>query len=134
MPADDPQQFLEALRGVVNDPAVDVQWARRDVRPAADNGPLDTEAFRALEAAAKKHYRAVTLPTMSTGGTDMSYLRARGVRCYGIGPAFDLEDGPKGFGPHSDQERILESDLHRFVRFQWDVVSDLAFSRRAGGI
>ena len=38
----------------------------------------------------------------------------------------DSEDTPKGFGPHSDQERILEDELHRFVRFQWDVVAALA--------
>ena len=40
--------------------------------------------------------------------------------------AVDMEDGPKGFGAHSDQERILESELHRFVRFNWDVVTNLA--------
>jgi len=66
---------------------------------------------------------------MSTGATDMAYLRARGVECYGIGPATDVEDGPLGFGSHSDQERILESELHRFVRFHWDVVTDLAGAR-----
>jgi len=77
-----------------------------------------------------KHYQTVTLPTMSTGATDMAYLRAKGVQCYGIGPATDIEDGPKGFGAHSDQERILESELHRFVRFQWDVINQLAGARR----
>jgi hypothetical protein len=56
----------------------------------------------------------------------MAYLRAKGVQSYGVGPALDIEDGPKGFGAHSDQERILESELHRFVRFHWDIVVDLA--------
>jgi hypothetical protein len=37
-----------------------------------------------------------------------------------------MEDGPKGFGAHSDQERILESELHKFVRLYWDVVVQLA--------
>ena len=36
---------------------------------------------------------------------------------------------PKGFGAHSDQERLLESELHRFVRFNWDVVVSLARAR-----
>jgi hypothetical protein len=48
------------------------------------------------------------------------------MQCYGIGPATDVEDGPKGFGAHSDQERILETELHRFVRFHWDIVVNLA--------
>ena len=68
----------------------------------------------------------MVLPTMGTGATDMSNVRAKGIQCYGIGPAIDSEDGPKGFGAHSDQERILESELHRFVRFQYDVVVALA--------
>jgi acetylornithine deacetylase/succinyl-diaminopimelate desuccinylase-like protein len=66
---------------------------------------------------------------MSTGATDMAYLRGKGMQCYGVGPATDIEDGPKGFGAHSDQERILESELHRFVRFYWDVVIQIARAR-----
>src|SRR5439155_1105717 len=70
------------------------------------------------------------LPSMSTGATDMAYLRSKGTQCYGIGPATDEEDGPKGFGAHSDQERVLESELHRFVRFNWEVVTALAGAAR----
>jgi hypothetical protein len=66
---------------------------------------------------------------MSTGATDMAFLRRKGVQCYGIGPATDSEDGPKGFGAHSDQERILESELYRFVRFNLDAVLDVAKAR-----
>ena len=97
----------------------------RDVRPTTPAADLQSEGFKAVEAAVTKHYNTVTLPTMSTGATDMAYLRAKGVQCYGIGPATDFEDAAKGFGAHSDQERILESELHRFVRFQWDIVRSL---------
>ena len=79
-----------------------------------------------IESAVTRHYQTISLPTMSTGATDMSYLRAKGMQCYGIGPATDFEDGPKGFGAHSDQERILETELHRFVKFNWDVVVQVA--------
>jgi hypothetical protein len=51
------------------------------------------------------------------------------MQCYGIGPAVDMEDGPKGFGAHSDQERILEAELYRFLRFHWDVVTKVAGTR-----
>ena len=129
LPDEDPEKFLEAVRGVINDPSIDVRWGARDVRPGTGAANLESEAFRTLEAEVKKHYNTVTLPTMSTGATDMAYLRAKGMQCYGIGPALDAEDGPKGFGAHSDQERILESELLRFVRFNYDVVVDLAMSR-----
>ena len=56
----------------------------------------------------------------------MAQVRARGVQCYGVGQMTDIEDGPKGFGSHSDQERILEEALHRFVRFHLDIVVNLA--------
>ena len=56
----------------------------------------------------------------------MAFLRANGIDSFGIGPMVDVEDAPKGFGAHSDQERILEEALHKFVRFNWDVVVSLA--------
>lgn len=126
VPGEDSTAFLEVVRQIVNDPAIDVVYAARDVRPGTPPAPLSSEGFRAIEAATTKHYSTVTLPMMLTGATDMAYLRAKGMQCYGIGPATDTEDGPKGYGAHSDQERILESELARFVRYQWDIVLSLA--------
>jgi acetylornithine deacetylase/succinyl-diaminopimelate desuccinylase-like protein len=126
LPDEDVPAFLETVRKVISDPAVEVAWAERDVRPGVPAARLDSEAYVTLEAALKQHYNVKTLPTMGTGATDMAYLRAKGIQSFGIGPATDIEDGPKGFGAHSDQERILESELHRFVRFNWDVVNALA--------
>ena len=125
-PDDDHARFIEEVRKVIADPAIDVQWVPRDVRPGSGSTRLDSDAFKAIESAITRNYEALVLPTMSTGATDMAYLRAKGVQCYGIGPATDLEDGPKGYGAHSDQERILEQELHRFVRFHYEVVMNLA--------
>ena len=125
MPDQDPATFLDQVKKVVNDPTVEVSWAARDVRPSGTSR-LNTEAFAAIEANVTKHYKVLTLPTMSTGATDMAYLRAKGIQCYGIGPSIDVEDGPKGFGAHSDQERINEAELFKFVHFNYDLVLDLA--------
>src|SRR5687767_11001449 len=130
LPGEDTVAFLTTIRNVIGDTAVTVAYAARDVRPTTAIAPLTSEAFRAVERMVTKHYQSVTLPTMSTGATDMAYLRAKGMQCYGIGPATDIEDGPKGFAAHSDQERILEAELHRFVRFHWDVVNEIAAARR----
>jgi acetylornithine deacetylase/succinyl-diaminopimelate desuccinylase-like protein len=124
-PDEDQSSFLDQVRSVVNDPDVEVRWARDRYRPAGGSR-LETEAFAVLEAQVKKQYDTIVLPTMGTGATDMAQIRSKGIQCYGIGPALDTEDGPKGFGAHSDQERILESELHRFARFLYDVVTDLA--------
>ena len=127
LPDEDVDDVLEQLRRVVDDPAITIRLAPRDGSPRPPGGTsLDTDAFRAIEAAVSRHYEAVTLPTMSTFATDAAQLRAKGIHCYGVGPAVDAEDLRLGFGPHSDQERILESELHRFVRFYWDTVVAIA--------
>lgn len=129
LPDEDMPRLLDEMRRVINDPQVEIVSPGTAGRPGSRPSRLDTEAFKVVEAAGKRVYDAVTLPIMLTGATDMSFLRARGVECYGIGPMVDSEDGPKGFGAHSDQERILEEALHKFVRFHWDIVVNLAVAR-----
>jgi acetylornithine deacetylase/succinyl-diaminopimelate desuccinylase-like protein len=126
LPDENTDNLLAELRKVINDPAVEVAKNDRNTRPHAQPSRIGNEAFTVLEAAVKQHYNTVTLPTMSTGATDMAYLRAKGIESYGVGPLTDSEDGPKGYGAHSDQERILEESLHKFVRFHWDIVVNLA--------
>ena len=111
------RHFLTRSAGLLTTPAVQVSLGDRNTRPPGE-ARLNTAAFSAIEENISKHYGVITLPTMSTGATDMAYLRNRGIQCYGIGPAIDREDAALGFGAHSDQERILISELHRFVRFK----------------
>lgn len=62
-------------------------------------------------------------------GKDRDHAGERGGQCFGGGPLIDLEEARKGFGAHSDQERILEEALYRFIRFKRDVVVELAGKR-----
>ena len=126
LPDEDMPKFYELMRKVIDDPAVEVVPTNRISRDTAAPSRIDSEAWRVIEAANQKIYRTPTLPQMSTGATDMAYLRAKGVQCYGIGPMVDEEDGAKGFGAHSDQERLLEDALYKFVQFNWEVVTALA--------
>ena len=129
LPGEDADKFLETVRSLIDDPGVDARYGSRASRPATEPSSVTTEAFTTIEAAIKRLYNVPTLPMMNTGATDMAFLRAKGMQCYGVGPAIDVEDGPKGFGSHSDQERILESELHRFVQLHYEVVRDLARAR-----
>jgi acetylornithine deacetylase/succinyl-diaminopimelate desuccinylase-like protein len=132
LPDEDPERFLAEMKKVVNDTAVEVRFQGASFgRPTGVESKLDSDAFKAIEGAVRRVYDVAAIPTMGTGATDMSFTRAKGIQCFGIGPAIDIEDGPRGFGAHSDQERILESELHRFVRLNWDIVSSLA---RANGV
>jgi acetylornithine deacetylase/succinyl-diaminopimelate desuccinylase-like protein len=129
LPDEDMTAFREMVKQVINDPQIELLVENRNPRPPAPPSKLDSEAFHVLEEVNRKIYNVPTLPTMSTGATDMAFLRAKGVQCYGVGPMIDAEDGPKGFGAHSDQERILEEALYKFGRFNWEVVTALAAKR-----
>ena len=103
----------------LTDDGVDISLSECNTRPPR-------QASLSTEAAVNKHYGAITLPTMCLGATEMADLRNRGVQCYGIGLAIDRGGAALGFDARSDQERILISELNSFVRFNWDVVIDLA--------
>jgi acetylornithine deacetylase/succinyl-diaminopimelate desuccinylase-like protein len=134
-PDEDADAFLAELNRIIDDPAVEAVFngwpgsVTGEPRKGGESS-IDNEAFTVVRDALFRHYDTTTLPTMSTGATDMAFLRAAGMECYGVGPAGDIEDGPLGFGAHSDQERIIEDELYRFVRFHWDVVLNLAASGR----
>lgn len=102
-----------------------MSWDNAVLRPSA-SVQLDTEAYAVIEEVYGEHYGVTVLPTMGSGATDMSFVRSMGVHCYGVGPGIDREDGPLGFGAHSDQERLLEAELYRFVRAYYDIVERLA--------
>lgn len=126
LPDEEMPAFLEMLRKVIDDPAVQIrpQPARGPATPASS---LDTAMFRVLENVAKRVYPGATvLPTMLTGATDMSLARARGVNSYGIGPLIDEKDAESGGGAHGDDEKILERALHNFVRFTYDTAVEMA--------
>jgi acetylornithine deacetylase/succinyl-diaminopimelate desuccinylase-like protein len=131
LPDEDVDAFFAEMKKVIGNPAVEIVRRTGLQRPATPPSRLDTEMFRALETVQKSMYPDIrTLPTMQTGATDMSLLRAKGVQCYGIGPAIDVEDAPAGYGSHSDQERIVETALYEFVRFTYGVVTEVAAKQR----
>ena len=69
-----------------------------------------------------------TLPSMLTGGTDMGPLRAKGVQAYGIGPLAEEIDA-LAHGAHTDDERLGEAALYKFVEFLWQTVIEVSTSR-----
>jgi acetylornithine deacetylase/succinyl-diaminopimelate desuccinylase-like protein len=129
LPDEDLDAFFAELKRQIGDDAVEIVRSHGDRKPTPPSR-IDNEMFRALESTQKRLYPgALTLPTMLTGATDMALLRPKGVQCYGIGPLIDADEFQKGYGPHSDQERILEDELYRFVRFQYEAVADVAGAR-----
>lgn len=130
LPEENIEAFYDQMRRLINDPAVTLVPNAANSRPGAAPSRIDTEMYRAMEAANKTVYNVPTLPYMLGGATDMAFLRAKGMQCYGVSVAADEEDTLKGFAAHSDQERVLEDSLYKYLQFQWEVLGTTAFSQR----
>lgn len=113
------------LSQVINDPQVTVVAEDSTLSmPPAPPSKLGTEMFAALERAQKEvSPQSITLPTMTTGATDSSFLRAEGVQAYGIGVPKTEEESR---GVHGNDERIETKQLGLFVRFLFAAVTEVA--------
>jgi len=126
LPDEDMPKFFAEMKRVIGDAGIRVEPTGFGARPGAPPSRLDSEMYRVLEQVTKRMYPgAAILPTMSTGATDMAFLRAKGIQSYGIGPASTEEDLLK-YGAHSDVERLAESSLYDFLEFTWNVVTEVA--------
>ncbi len=125
LPDEDLPKFRETLAGVINDPQVKVVAEDTTLSmPAAPVSNLHTDMFAALERAQKEVApEAITLPEMTTGATDSSFLRTKGVQAYGIGvPRTDEENRTV----HGNDERIQIKQLGVFVRYEFSAVTAVA--------
>jgi acetylornithine deacetylase/succinyl-diaminopimelate desuccinylase-like protein len=131
LPGENMPAFIEMMQKIINDPAVEIVPVTANQRPAAAPSRIDSDAYHLIEKAIAKVYGVETLPTMQTGATDMAFLRAKGMQCYGVGAIADQEDLAKGFGAHSDQERISEEAVYKHVQFFWEAVTAIAEGSKA---
>jgi len=125
LPDEDLGKFREMLASVINDPQVKVVAEDTTyTMPASPISRLHTELFDALERAQKEVApEAITLPVMTTGATDSSFLRAKGVQAYGIAVPKTQEES---LSVHGNDERIEIKELGVFVRFLYSAVTAVA--------
>jgi acetylornithine deacetylase/succinyl-diaminopimelate desuccinylase-like protein len=123
-PGEDMQKFKAEMIRIIDDPEVRIEPGVQE--PSSPASSMGTEMFRTLESVSKQIYPGtVTLPWMSTGGSDMLSLRIKGMECYGIGPEVPKEDLVT-HAIHSDNERIKQDGLYQFVRYEFEVVAKMA--------
>ncbi|HEX3746052.1 MAG TPA: M20/M25/M40 family metallo-hydrolase [Bryobacteraceae bacterium] len=130
LPDENMPAFYDLMRKVIGDPTVQIVPDNRNARPSGAPSRIDTGIYHAIEVANRTVYGVPTIPQMSTGATDMAFLRSKGMQCYGVGPAADVEDAAKGYGAHSDQERLLIDSLDKYYQFQWDFLRSVAMTKK----
>ncbi len=125
LPEEDTLWLKAEIERVIGDPAVEVvRFGKR--RPVSEPMPIGSDLFRAIEHVQAEIFPgAVTIPTMLTGGTDSSQLRAAGVLVYGIGLPTDEATGSRA---HGNDERTPVEGLGLFVRFLYRTVLEVAGS------
>jgi acetylornithine deacetylase/succinyl-diaminopimelate desuccinylase-like protein len=128
LPDENLEGLIATLTRLIDDPEVQVvPLVGGQTRPVTPPSRLDTEMFRALEAAQKRRFpTAITLPIMQTGATDSAQLRAKGVQAYGLDPPGTEEDARR---VHGNDERIDLEGLGTFVEFLYDAVVSVAAAR-----
>lgn len=125
LPDEDIDRFYAEMAKVIGDPAVRIVPLPAS-RPASPASKLDTEMYRVMEQVSNAIYPdAAILPSMETAASDKAQLRAKGIQSYGVGPA-STESDTLDYPAHGDVERLAESSLYPFVRYVWNVVTEIA--------
>lgn len=126
LPGEDPKQFLETIRGVVDDPNVDVEPL--DGFSVGNSSPIDTELYESIRRVSRHYYPgASVLPRLASGYNESQRYRPLGIVSYGYSPyAATAEEGST---EHAPNERIRVEEVRRGFRVLYDVVLGVAGSR-----
>ena len=122
LPGEDPQAFLAELRGVVDDPQVEIVPQKGFRLP--NQSPVDTDLFRSIERVLGRHYPGVPVTTkMLTGATESVLMRPLGIAAYGFTPL--VTSNEEVATTHGDDERINEATVRRATGIFYEVVKDV---------
>ncbi|HET9317677.1 MAG TPA: M20/M25/M40 family metallo-hydrolase [Vicinamibacteria bacterium] len=125
LPGEDPQAFLAELRGVIDDPSVEIVTPPDFRRPNASSP--DSELFRTIERVLARHYPGVPVTTtMLAGATESVLYRPLGISAYGFTPL--LTTSAEIATAHGDDERIQEATVRRSVGVLYDVVREVSIA------
>jgi acetylornithine deacetylase/succinyl-diaminopimelate desuccinylase-like protein len=124
LPGEDPKQFLETLRRVVNDPDVSIEPQQKEFR-VANYSPTNTALYAAIRQVSAQYFPgAPVVPRLTSGYTENQRYRPLGMEAYGFTPyaATDAE----GASEHGNDERVRVEEVRRAPRILYDVVVAVA--------
>jgi acetylornithine deacetylase/succinyl-diaminopimelate desuccinylase-like protein len=124
LPGDDPKDFLESIRRVVNDPNVNVEPLDPDFR-VANSSPTNTALFSAIQTVSAQYFPGTpVVPRLDSGYTENQRYRPLGIDSYGFTPYTSTEE--EGSTEHGNDERIRVEEVRRGFRVLYDVVAMVA--------
>jgi acetylornithine deacetylase/succinyl-diaminopimelate desuccinylase-like protein len=127
LPGEDPKEFLESLRHVVNDPNVTIEPQSPDFK-MANSSPTNTDMFSAFRSVSAHYFPGTPIvPRLDSGYTENQLYRGLGIESYGFTPYTVTEE--EDSTEHGDNERIRVEEVRRGFRVLYDVVTCVAAER-----
>lgn len=121
LPGETPDAFIETLRRVLNDPALEIEVLESSTPTGSS---ADTALMQAIrKVAARRDPGVPVIPTMLTSSTDSAKFRSAGITAYGFEP-FKLDDGELNRS-HGDDERVSVENLGFALQFLYEVIIEL---------
>ena len=109
LPDQNPDEFIEELTHIINDPNVTIEKIM-GFTPAVSTP--DNPLFRLIETVYEDHFPgAVIVPGVATGFTDSHFFRDLGIVSYGFSTT--VIPGPDRRGVHGNNERISVENMER---------------------
>jgi acetylornithine deacetylase/succinyl-diaminopimelate desuccinylase-like protein len=127
LPGEDPKEFLESIRRVVNDSNVTVAPQNAEFR-VANYSPTNTALYDAIRRVSAQYFPGVPVaPRLTSGYTENQRYRPLGINAYGFSPYTATE--AEGSTEHGNDERIRVEEVKRGFRVLFDVVTEVAGAR-----
>ena len=124
LPGGNPDEVLEALRRVVNDPNVTIEPLEPNFRVANYSGTDNVLYEQIREVAAKYFPGTPVVPHITSGYTENQRYRPLGMVAYGFNPYTATDE--EGNTEHGNDERIRVEEVRRGPRILFDVVAGVA--------
>ena len=119
LPGEEPARFIDAIKGVIADPAVNVDVL---LNFPPSSSPTDTPLFAAIGSLAGRDGARV-VPSVLRGFTDSHYFRDKGITSYGFVP-FDVAD-EEDRRVHGIDERVSTANLREGTRRLLELLQSL---------
>jgi len=119
LPDEKREDFLEALKKVIDDPTIKIENVNTFKPP--NSSAVDTELFRIISDVSKAtHPEAIVTTKMLSGYTESQLYRQLGIIAYGWAPFYTAVEENEGV--HGNNERISVKNIREGTKEFFDVV------------
>ncbi|MBI5949569.1 MAG: M20/M25/M40 family metallo-hydrolase [Chloroflexi bacterium] len=120
LPGQSKEDWLRQVRERIDDPRITVElYNPHEGEPVSVD--WDTELFRVIKSVVTEAMEdAIVVPSMTIGGTDNRFLRARGIPAYGFIPC--ILSGPERAGFHGNNEFLTIDNLNMGCELMYEIV------------